>query len=257
MPKRQPAGLSGRRADEHPIMGDLLDPPTARPEGDHFAYPGLVDHFLIEFADPRALLANHEHPEEPAVRDRAATRHRKSLRARPTAEDSGGSVPDDAGLEGGEVIGWVSAAEEIEDGFQDASGEARERCCPPGEGEAFVHRPLLPCRVGHREHGNDLLGEDVQGIAGDAQCLDLSGEHALGHDGARDEVAPELGEDDSPTGGADLMAGASDPLQSGGDARRGLDLDDDVDRAHVDAEFEAARGHDRREPAGLEVLLDH
>ena len=46
------------------------------------------------------------------------------------------------------------------------------------------------------------------------------------------------------------------PLQATGDAGRRLDLHDEVDGTHVDAELEAARGHDRRQPAGLEVLLD-
>ena len=35
-----------------------------------------------------------------------------------------------------------------------------------------------------------------------------------------------------------------------------LDLDDEVDGAHVDAELEAGRGDQRGEPAGLELLLD-
>ena len=35
-----------------------------------------------------------------------------------------------------------------------------------------------------------------------------------------------------------------------------LDLDDEVDRPHVDAELEAARGDEGRQPARLEVLLD-
>ena len=56
--------------------------------------------------------------------------------------------------------------------------------------------------------------------------------------------------------GADLVAGAADPLQAAGHARRGLDLDDEVDRAHVDAELEAARRDDGGQPAGLEVVLD-
>ena len=52
------------------------------------------------------------------------------------------------------------------------------------------------------------------------------------------------------------MAGPADPLQAAGDARGALDLDDEVDGAHVDAELEAGRGDQRGEPPGLEVLLD-
>ena len=51
------------------------------------------------------------------------------------------------------------------------------------------------------------------------------------------------------------MPGPADPLQPGGDRRRRLDLHDEVDRAHVDAEFEGRGRHDRGQPAGLELLL--
>ena len=65
-----------------------------------------------------------------------------------------------------------------------------------------------------------------------------------------------LGEDDPAADGTDLMARPTDALQPAGDTGRGLDLDDEVDRAHVDAELEAARGDDGGQAAGLQVLLD-
>ena len=54
----------------------------------------------------------------------------------------------------------------------------------------------------------------------------------------------------------DLVAGPADPLQPARHARRALDLDDEVDRAHVDPELEAGRRDQRRQPAVLEGLLD-
>ncbi len=57
-------------------------------------------------------------------------------------------------------------------------------------------------------------------------------------------------------GRTDLVAGPADPLEPAGDAGRALDLDDEVDRAHVDPELEAGRGDQRGKPAGLELLLD-
>ena len=80
--------------------------------------------------------------------------------------------------------------------------------------------------------------------------------HPPGDDGALEQVAAVLREDDALAGRPDLVAGAADPLEPAGDARRALDLDDEVDRAHVDAELEAGRGDQRGEPAGLELLLD-
>ena len=65
-----------------------------------------------------------------------------------------------------------------------------------------------------------------------------------------------LGEEHAAGHLADLVAGAADPLQGAGHARRRLDLDDQVDRAHVDAELEAAGGDHAGQPAALEVVLD-
>ena len=61
------------------------------------------------------------------------------------------------------------------------------------------------------------------------------------------QIAAMLREQHPVRDGADLVPGATDPLQPAGHTGRGLHLDDQVDGPHVDAEFEAARGDDRRE----------
>jgi hypothetical protein len=53
------------------------------------------------------------------------------------------------------------------------------------------------------------------------------------------------------------VAGAADALQAAGHGLRRLDLEDQVDRAHVDAELQRRRRHQARQLAGLELLLDH
>ena len=53
------------------------------------------------------------------------------------------------------------------------------------------------------------------------------------------------------------MAGAADALHAAGDRGRSLDLDDEVDGAHVDAEFERRGGAEGFDLAGLQLLLDH
>ncbi len=80
--------------------------------------------------------------------------------------------------------------------------------------------------------------------------------HPPDDDRALEQVAAELREDDALRRLADLVAGPTDALQPGRDARRDLDEDDEVDRAHVDAELERGRGDERRHAARLEVLLD-
>ena len=65
-----------------------------------------------------------------------------------------------------------------------------------------------------------------------------------------------LGEDHPGGDRTDLVPGPPHPLQAGGHRRRGLHLHHQVDRAHVDAEFERTGGDHRRQLSRLERLLD-
>ncbi len=65
-----------------------------------------------------------------------------------------------------------------------------------------------------------------------------------------------LGEQHPAAGLTHLVSGPAHPLQRARDAGRRLDLDHQVDRAHVDAELEAAGGHHAGKPSALEVVLD-
>ena len=83
LPERHPADLAGRRGDQHPVVGDVLDAPGRRAEQEHVADPRLVDHLLVELADPpaRALAGGQEDAEQAAVGDGAAAGDREPLRA--------------------------------------------------------------------------------------------------------------------------------------------------------------------------------
>ena len=59
-----------------------------------------------------------------------------------------------------------------------------------------------------------------------------------------DEVGAVLREQLARARLADLVAGPADALQAGGDRPGRLDLHDEVDRAHVDAELERGRAHE-------------
>src|SRR5437016_3968000 len=54
----------------------------------------------------------------------------------------------------------------------------------------------------------------------------------------------------------DAVAGAPDALHAARDRRRRLDLDDEIDGAHVDAELERAGRDEGRQASGLEVVFD-
>ena len=78
----------------------------------------------------------------------------------------------------------------------------------------------------------------------------------LRHDRGLEQVAAVLRVDRAPARLADRVAGPADALQATGHRARRLDLDDEIDGAHVDAELEAARGDDGPEVAALQLVLD-
>ncbi len=94
------------------------------------------------------------------------------------------------------------------------------------------------------------------GLRGRMVCSIAPVVHALDDDRGLEQVAAVLGEDDALARLADLVPGAADALEAPRDGGRALDLDDEVDRAHVDAELEARRRDQGGEAAGLQLLLD-
>ena len=254
VPERELAGNAGRRADRDAVVADLLDPPRARAERDDLADPALVDHLLVELADPPAdlpRLADHEHAVQAAVRDRAAARDRHHARVAPAFDDVRHAVPHEARLELGELVARVGAGEHAEDAFEHVAAEGLVRRGAVDRRKEVVDVPAI-----HDRHRHDLLGEDVERVARKRRGFDRALVHAAGHDGGLEQVAAVLREDDALARGADLVAGPADALQAARDARRALDLDDEVDRAHVDAQLQRGGRHERREAAGLELLLD-
>ena len=80
--------------------------------------------------------------------------------------------------------------------------------------------------------------------------------HRLRDGGARHQVAAELGKDHALAHRVRLMAAAADALQPARHRRRRLDLHDQIDRPHVDAELERRGGDERAQRAGLQQVLD-
>ena len=103
---------------------------------------------------------------------------------------------------------------------------------------------------------DDLLGEHVERVARDRRLLDRALAHRLRDDRALEQVGAELREDPPLRDGAQLVPGPADALQAAGDRLRALDLDHEVDRAHVDPELEARGGDETRDAARLQELLD-
>ena len=252
-PERQLARASGGRGDEHLVAGDVLHLPGARAQRDDVAHAGLVDHLLVQLPDPPTgpLGARQEHPEQAAVGDGSAAGDRQTLRAGSARQGVGHPVPHQPGSQLGELLARVAPGQHVQRGLERAPGQVGEARRATDQRVQVVDGPVV-----HRAHGDHLLGQHVQRGAQHPQGLDLPGHHPLDHDGALHEVGTVLGEHDAAGDGADLVPRTTDPLQPAGHARRGLHLHDEVDRSHVDAELEAAGGHDGGQASGLEVVLD-
>ena len=157
-----------------------------------------------------------------------------------------------AGTQLGELLARVAAGEQVEGVGQLLVGQLGEVGRPADQrGELGDRR--LAARGGV---GDDLLGQDVERVAQVAGRLDLAVEHATGDHGGLEQVAAVLGVDRALARLADLVAGPADALQATADGAGRLDLDHEVDGAHVDAELEAAGGDDAAEVAALELVLD-
>ena len=254
VPERKAPWDTGGGRDEDAVAGDLLDPPRGGAEREHVAHPGLVDHLLVQLAHPAAapprVGAGQEDAEQAPVGDRAARGDRQALRAGTPGHGPGRPVPDHARAQLGEGVGGIPAREHVQSGGERGLGQRGERRRPPHQVLQVVDVPLV-----HGGHGHDLLGEDVERVGRDFERLDPPVPHALGDHRRLDQVAAHLREEDAAGDGPDLVARAADPLEARGDRRRGLDLDDEVDRAHVDAELQTGGGDDGPQPPGFEVAF--
>ena len=200
---------------------------------------------------PKPPRAGQEDPVEPTIGNGAAVDDRDVTRARAGAERVGDAVPRHARLQLRELVRRIAARQHVEHAVVDRPAQRGER---RGALQRRVERVDVPWR--HRDHRDDLLREDVERITGIAARLHASGLHLLDHGGACHEIAAKLREDDALAHGAHLMAGASDALHAAGDGRRRLDLDHEVDGAHVDAELERRGGDECLDRPRLEPLFD-
>ena len=257
VPERELAGDAGRGRDRDPVGRDVRDTPGGGPQHHHVAVHAraqLVDHLLVQLADPSARgarLALEEDRVQAAVRDRAAARDRDDARVPPRLDRVGQPVPRDPRLELRELVGRIGAGEHAEDALEGLPREGLEGGRAADDVEQLVHREALVER-----HRHELLGEDVERVPRQRRRFDRAVVHALDDDGGLEEVPAVLGEDDALAGLAHVVPGTPDPLEAAGDGGGALHLDDEVHGAHVDAELERAGGDERREAAGLELLLD-
>ena len=235
-------------------MRDVDDAPARRPQREDVARARLVDHLLVELADASArtpLLPGEEDAEEPAVGDRAAAGDGDALRARAAHDRARVAIPDHARAQLDELVARVDARDEVERGVERAAGQLCERRRAPHGLEPVVDDQLV-----HRGGGDRLLREHVERVARHPDRLELAARHAAGDHGRVQQVGAVLRDEHAARGVAHGVAGAAHALQPARGARRRLDLHDEIDLAHVDAELEARRRDDAAQPARLQLVLD-
>ena len=232
LPERHLAGLARRRRHEHAVVRDLLDAPARCAEEEGLADARLEHHFFVELADScrAGRGAGEEHAVEPAVGDGPGVGDRHALGTLARGERAADAIPRQARPQLRELVGRVAARQHVEDAVEARRPSARTAL----RARTRANRSsTLQGSIG--DHRHDLLREHVERVARESawprpapSCIArVTAAHAT-------QVAAVLREDDAVADGADLVAGAADPLQPARDRGRRFDLDDEIDRAHVD-----------------------
>ena len=246
-------GCPGRRGDDDAIVGDLLDAPRRGAEQEGLSDAALEHHFFVELADARAgpALADEEDAVQAAIRNGSPVDDGDTLRAVARRDLVLQPVPREPRPQISEVVRRVAARQHVEHAVENRSAQIGERRGRPYGPEQGVHVPRL-----HRHHGDHLLREDVERIARVARGFDPRLVHRPCHGGARDQVAAILRHDDAPARLIDRVAGASDALHAACDRRWRFNLDDEIDRPHVDPELEGGRSDQSTDLPGLQAIFD-
>ena len=250
MPERHLAGLTGRRRHHHPFERDVFDAPGGGTQQEGLARAALVHHLLVELAHAGAV--GQEHPEQAAIGDGAAAGDGEAPRPVAGAQRVVHPVPHQPRPQFAELVARVPAGQQVEGVQQQVVAELGEVGAAPHETTHIGDGAL----GGDGNMGDDLLGQHIERIAQIAGGLDGPVDHPPHHHCCLEQVATVLGVDGALAGFAHRVAGTADALQPAADGARRLDLHDEVDGPHVDAQFEAAGGHDAAQHPPLQLVLD-
>ncbi len=113
-----------------------------------------------------------------------------------------------------------------------------------GRGRPTIPAIAAPHLVLLEAEGEELLGGDVPRFGWRGDRLDESAAPLQQERGGPQGVLAVEGEEEAVAAGAGAAARAAEPLQERRDGGRRVDLDDAVQVADVDAEFEGGRGDD-------------
>ena len=252
VPERHLAGLAGSGRHHHTFERDVLNAPRAGTEQERLPRSALVDHFLVELADARAV--GQEHAEQAAIGNRATAGDRQPLGPVAGAHRAVDPIPHEARAQFSELFTGVAPRQQIEHVVQQIVAELGKAGAAAHDVADLLHGQLA---AGSRcDVGNDLLCQHVERVAHVARVLDLAIDHPPHDDCGLQQVAAMLREQRALAWLTDRVTGTADALQTSADRTWRFDLDDQIDGTHVDAELETRRGDDRAQQATLELVFD-
>ncbi len=231
------------------VGADLVNPPGMRAKLEHVAQPPLIDELLIQLADAD-LGPGDVGGELAGIGDGAAVDEGKLLAAGERMEPIVDAIPTEPGPQLAECLVGEAAREHLQHALQGLGREIAVRVGLPQDAQKLRHVPALD-----GDHGHDLLRQHIQAERRHPQLFDPTQPHLAGHHGLFEQVGLGLGDQPALARLTHEMPGPADPLQTAGHLARRFDLADQVDRSHVDPEFQRGGGDDGGQFAHLERLL--
>ena len=248
-PERHDRAVSFGRLDDDAMDVDGLDSPCVVAQCERLADPALEDELLIELAQAGAVV-----PQVDGILARvgngAAADKRQPGRAGQRGQAVVNPVPGDPRAEVAHRSGREPARDQAEHLLEGLGRKVGIRIGAADQVEQLGNAPAI-----HRHAGDDLLGQDVEAVVRDAQGLDLSLHHRPRQGRRLQQVGRGLGDHPSLADAMHDVSGPAHALQAPGDVAGRLHLADQVDLAHVDAQFQRRRRHHPLELALPSALL--
>ena len=206
-------------------------------------WPGarLVDHLLVELADAAAV--GQVDAEEAAVGDRARVGDGELPRALARADRRPRRGPRRSAAAARRTPPTGSARRACRARCRAACGRAPRTGTRAGPSRA-ARAPSTRRRS--RRIATICCASTSSGLRGTTVSSISASRIRCATTARLEQVGAELGEDPALRGLADAVAGAADALQAARDRLRRLDLEHEVDGAHVDAELERGGGDEAR-----------
>ncbi len=240
---------SRRRAHDHPLRLDRLDPPGRGAEHERLSHATFEHELLVElsqawpsFTEVNRIVARFGDRPAGCQSQPSGTGKRRKAIVNAVPAHPCSQIPERADRK--------PAAHHFQDTLKRRRGEVAVRIRPAHEVEKVQNVPAID-----HDGGNDLLGKDVEAVGRDVELFDFSGRHLAAECGGFEQVARGLCDQPTLTDASHDMPRSADALEPPRNASRRFDLTDKVYRPHVNPQLQRGRGDNGRQLASLEGLF--